>query len=93
MAMAACILFTLGLAVYIFFPDRHVAEQREKTRLEYLEEQKTNLYDNLRDLRFEHAAGKYAEGDYVAELSMLEAEAIEVVREIDRIGPDPRAAK
>ncbi len=84
-ALLACVLLTLGLAVYVFYPDRKVAAQSEKTRLEYLQERKTTLYDNLRDLHFEHRAGKYRDEDYTSERGALEAEAAAIVAEIEQL--------
>jgi hypothetical protein len=78
-----CSLFTLALIAYIFYPERQVAAQTEKTRLEYLRERKDVLYDNLRDLNFEYRAGKYREEEYAAERSVLEAEAAEVLGEME----------
>ena len=40
------------------------ASQRQKTRLDFLEERKEQLYENLRDLNFEYRAGKYPEEDF-----------------------------
>ena len=85
MILAICSLFTLALFIYVFFPDRNVAVQRVKTRLDFLEEQKTVLYDNLRDLNFEFRAGKYPEEDYVAQRAALEADAARVLAEIERL--------
>lgn len=81
----ACALLTLGVAAYIFFPEKKVTAQREKTRLEYLEEQKAALYENLRDLRFERASGKYSDAEFGAELAALEEEASVVVGEIETL--------
>ena len=86
MAVLACALLTVALAAYIFFPEKRVTAQREKTRLEYLEEQKAVLYENLRDLNFERAAGKYTDAEFAAERTTLESEAAAVVGEIDRLG-------
>ena len=85
MILAVCALFTVVLFVYVFYPDRNVAAQRVKTRLDFLEEQKTVLYDNLRDLNFEYRAGKYPEEDYTAQRAALEAEAAQVLSEIERL--------
>ena len=84
-AIVACALLSAALGVFIFFPQKRATEQREKTRLEYLEEQKTVLYENLRDLRFERASDKYSEEEFERERAKLEAEAAEVVREMDVI--------
>jgi hypothetical protein len=83
MILAICAVFTIALFVYVFYPERHVTVQRVKTRLDFLEEQKAVLYDNLRDLNFEFRAGKYPEEDYVAQRATLEAEAAQVLAEIE----------
>jgi hypothetical protein len=83
--LAVCAIFTLALFAYVFYPERNIAVQRVKTRLDFLEEQKIVLYDNLRDLNFEYRAGKYPEEDYVAQRAALEAEAAKVLTEIERL--------
>ncbi len=83
MILAVCAIFTFALFAYVFYPERNIAAQRVKTRLDFLEEQKIVLYDNLRDLNFEFRAGKYPEEDYVAQRAALEAEAAKVLAEIE----------
>jgi hypothetical protein len=91
--LAVCAIFTLALFAYVFYPERNVAAQCVKTRLDFLEERKAVLYDNLRDLNFEYRAGKYPEEDYVAQRAALEAEAAKVLAEIERLQqPAPRRA-
>ena len=85
MILAVCAVFTVALFLYVFYPDRNVAAQRVKTRLDFLEEQKVVLYDNLRDLNFEYRAGKYPEEDYTAQRAALEAEAAVVLSEMERL--------
>lgn len=87
MILLACALLTLSLLVYVFYPERQIAVQRVKTRLDFLLEQKVVLYDNLRDLNFEYRAGKYPVEDYTAQRATLEAEAAGVLAEIDRLQP------
>jgi hypothetical protein len=77
------------LAVYIFFPEKRVTAQREKTRLEYLEERKAVIYDNLRDLAFEHRSGKYRDEEFFTEQAALQSEAAEVVAEMDVLAVSP----
>ncbi|HEX3436710.1 MAG TPA: hypothetical protein VHT24_08065 [Pseudacidobacterium sp.] len=83
MTMIACGLLLIGVFVYVFYPERKVEAQTEKTRLDFLRERKDVLYDNLRDLNFEYRAGKYPEEDYAAQRASLENEAAEVLAEID----------
>ena len=66
--IAACVL-TLFLFVYIFWPERRAVRQAEKTRVDYLEERKEVIYENLRELRFEFMAGKHPEQDYEVQRS------------------------
>ena len=70
---------------YVFWPERHVEAQTEKTRLDFLEERRDVVYDNLRDLNFEYRAGKYPEEDYAAQRAALENEAADVLEEIDTL--------
>ena len=79
-AVLALILF-----VYAFWPDSVSTEQREKTRLDFLEEWKEQLYTNLRDLNFEFQAGKYPVEDYNQQRTLLENEAAAVLAEIDTL--------
>jgi hypothetical protein len=91
MMLAICAVFTLALFAYVFYPERNLATQRVKTRLDFLEERKAVLYDNLRDLNFEYRAGKYPEEDYIAQRAGLEAEAAHVLAEIEHLQqPTPR---
>ena len=92
MSIFACTLLVIALFAYIFWPAKS-PEQREKTRLDYLEERKEVVYDNLRDLNFEHRAGKYAEDDYAAQRATLENEAATILAEMDNLeasAPAPR---
>ena len=74
---------TLALLTYVFYPEKQVAAQTEKTRSEFLLERKDILYDNLRDLNFEFRAGKYRDDEYAAERATLEGEAADVVSELE----------
>jgi hypothetical protein len=76
-------LLALILSVYTFWPENVFASQREKTRLEYLLEQKDQLYENLRDLNFEFKAGKYPEEDFLTQRDLLERETAELMAEIE----------
>ncbi|HUX43780.1 MAG TPA: hypothetical protein VMV57_03420 [Terracidiphilus sp.] len=81
----AGIMLALALAVYTFWPENVFATQRQKTRLDYLLEQKEQLYENLRDLNFEFRAGKYPEEDFVAQREILENETAQLLAEIEHL--------
>jgi hypothetical protein len=86
-----CGLITLLLLGYVFYPERNVARQQEKSRLEFLEERRAVLFDNLRDLNFEYRAGKYREDEYARDRDELEHEAAAVVDEIEQLGGGARS--
>jgi len=73
----------ISLFLYTFWPENAFASQRQKTRLDYLQERKEQLYENLRDLSFEYRAGKYPEEDFVAQRTQLENETAQLLAEID----------
>jgi hypothetical protein len=80
--LLGCIL-ALALFAYTFWPEKHAAAQRQKTRLDFLEELKEQIYANIRELNFEYQAGKYPQEDYAAQRAILEKEAAGVLNEID----------
>jgi len=83
--IVAGFMLLIALMVYTFWPENAFASQREKTRLDFLFERKEQLYENLRDLNFEHRAGKYPEEDFEAQRALLENETAELLAEIDRL--------
>jgi hypothetical protein len=85
MSLFACLLLTIGLLAFIFWPERNPFVQADKTRLDYLRERKDAIYENLRDLNFEYLAGKYPEADYADQRRALEDEAATVLGEMDRL--------
>jgi len=80
-----CGLFTMILFFYVFYMEEEVWVGEEKTRLGYLYERKEVIYDNLRDLNFEYKAGKFPDADFQAMRSTLEAEAAQVLAEIEQL--------
>lgn len=85
MGAIAGVALTIGIFVYIFWPERNPFIQADKTRVDYLRERKDVIYENLRDLNFEYLAGKYPEQDYTEQRTGLEDEAARVIAEIDRL--------
>ncbi len=82
--IAGAVLF-VALFVYILWPEKIVVAQREKTRLDFLEEWKEQMYANLRDLHFEYQAGKYPLEDYEEQRALLENEAATVLAEMEML--------
>jgi hypothetical protein len=85
MSLLACLLLTLGVFAFMFWPERNPFVQADKTRLDYLRERKEVIYENLRDLNFEYLAGKYPEADYDDQRRGLEDEAAQVIAEMERL--------
>lgn len=84
-AMFGCTLFAALLFFYVFYQPGEVEAGEEKTRLMYLQERKDATYENLRDLSFEHKAGKLSESDYAVQRASLEDEAAAILAEMDSI--------
>ena len=78
-------VLALVLFFFTFWPEKNAAVQRQKTRLDFLEELKEQTYANLRDLNFEYQAGKYPQEDYAAQRAILEKEAATVLAEMDSL--------
>jgi len=85
MLIAACVVLTVGLFLYMFSLPAHVEHTPEKTRLAFLNERKEVVYENLRDLNFEYKAGKLPEADFHAMRGSLEDEAATLLAEIDAL--------
>jgi len=83
--LIAGVMLLVALFIYTFWPENVFASQREKTRLDYLQERKEQLYEILRDLNFEYRAGKYPEEDFVAQRELLEHETAQLMAEIDQV--------
>ncbi len=88
-----CFLFALALFVYVFYQPGAIARAPRKTRLSYLEERKEAVYENLRDLSFEHKAGKLSDDDYEQQRQGLEDEAAVILAEMEEIQAAPLPAK
>ena len=83
MGLLASAILLLTLFAYVFWPDENPFTQRDRTRLDFLEERRESVMNNLRDLSFEYRAGKYPEQDYATQRDILEREAAEILREMD----------
>lgn len=81
----AVLTLTIALFAYVFWPERNLFTQADKTRVDYLRERKDVIYENLRDLNFEYLAGKYPEADYNDQRRALEDEAARVISEMEAL--------
>lgn len=85
-ALGACFALATAVFLFVFYIQPDASDLApHRTKLDQLLERRDTIYDNLRDLKFEHRAGKYSEGDYELMKSSLENEAALVLTEIDQV--------
>lgn len=87
-----CFLFAIALFVYVFYQPGAVTQAPRKTRLSYLDERREAVYENLRDLSFEHKAGKLSDADYEQQRQGLENEAAVILAEMESLQRAPVAS-
>jgi len=90
LAVVACVALTAAVLIFVFMiqPDRGDSAPH-RSLLDQLMERRDIIYDNLRDLKFEYRTGKFAEVDYEQMKLTLEAEAAQVLAEIERVTESP----
>ena len=85
-ALGACFALAAAVFLFIFYIQPDASDLApHRTKLDQLLERRDSIYDNLRDLKFEHRAGKYSEGDYQLMMTSLENEAALVLTEIEQV--------
>jgi hypothetical protein len=84
--LSACVLLTLAAVTFVFWIEPDPGDSApHRSQLDQLMERRDSIYDNLRDLKFENRAGKYAEQDYEQMRDALENEAAQVLLEIENV--------
>jgi hypothetical protein len=84
--LGACFFLAFAVFLFIFYINPDASDLApHRTKLDQLLERRDTIYDNLRDLKFEHRAGKYSEGDYELMKDSLENEAAQVLTEIEQV--------
>jgi hypothetical protein len=85
-ALGACFALVAAVFLFVFYIHPDASDLApHRTKLDQLLERRETIYDNLRDLKFEHRAGKYSEGDYELMKISLENEAALVLTEIEQV--------
>jgi hypothetical protein len=94
-AVALIVLAALvALAVSVPLRRRGEAERREEARLQELRAAKEAKYREIRDAELDHQMGKLSRADWRAVDRELRGEAIEILRELDRLeGRSPEAGE
>ncbi len=86
LALLACIALTAAVLIFVFLIEPDASDSApHRSRLDQLMERRDTIYDNLRDLKFEHRTGKFAEQDYEQMRDTLETEAAMVLAEIETV--------
>lgn len=84
--LAACLVLTLAVLTFVFWIEPDPGDSApHRSQLDQLMERRDSIYENLRDLKFENRAGKYAEQDYEQMRESLENEAAQVLLEIENV--------
>lgn len=82
--MLACTALLVAMLAFLFFIRVDPADMApHRSRLDQLLERRDAIYENLRDLKFEHRAGKFSESDFNETQQALEREAARVLAEIE----------
>jgi hypothetical protein len=83
----ALVVLVAVVAVVLSLPLRHrgVEERREETRLGELRAAKEAKYREIRDAELDHQMGKLSREDWRSVDRDLRGEAIEILRELDRL--------
>jgi hypothetical protein len=87
--LVCCVMLAIATFFYVFYLPGKLFLGPEKTRAGYLRERKDAVYENLRDLNFEHKAGKIPNADYQSMKSSLQDEAATILAEIARLEKNP----
>lgn len=84
--LLACLALAAATLLFIFYIEPDASDSApHRSRLDQLLERRDTLYENLRDLKFEHRAGKFSEQDYEEMKKALETEAAVVLAEIENV--------
>jgi hypothetical protein len=84
--LSACLLLTLAALIFVFWIEPDAGDSApHRSQLDQLLERRDSIYENLRDLKFENRAGKYAQQDYEQMRDALENEAAQVLLEIENV--------
>ena len=86
--MTIAITCAVAIAVIIFIlgvRPKDLPEPEPESPFEHLDERKSAIYENLRDLQFEYRLGKLSDEDYQTTKRDLQKELAGVLAEVDKI--------
>jgi hypothetical protein len=86
----ACAALAAAVIVFIFAITADPSDSApHRSQLDQLLERRDAIYENLRDLKFEFRAGKFAQKDYDETRQSLETEAAMVIAKIEQATLSP----
>ncbi|MBI3404072.1 MAG: hypothetical protein HY046_01280 [Acidobacteria bacterium] len=90
--LLACLALAAATVIFIFWIERDPSDSApHRSRLDQMLDRRDAIYENLRDLRFEHRSGKFSEADYEGMRNSMETEAAIVLAEIEKLsGAEPQ---
>ena len=84
--LIACFALVAATLLFIFYIEPDASDSApHRSQLDHLLERRDTIYENLRDLKFEHRAGKFSEADYNEMRAALEKETALVLAEIENV--------
>jgi hypothetical protein len=88
MVLSAAVVLVVGTILFtLFVRSQDVPELPAVSPTAHLEERKSQIYENLRDLQFEFRLGKLSDADYQKTKVDLQRELAKVLAEIDAVKP------
>ena len=89
---SAVALIALTVAFTFLVRTNDIPQVEPVSPIRHLEERRSAIYENLRDLQFEYRVGKLSDADYQTTKTGLQRELAGVLAEMDRInGVQPNA--
>jgi hypothetical protein len=86
MLLSAAVVLVVGTILFtLFVRTQDVPEAPAVSPTAHLEERKSQIYENLRDLQFEFRLGKLSDADYQKTKVDLQRELAKVLAEIDAV--------
>ena len=84
--LISCVALAAATLIFIFYIEPDAGDSApHRSRLDSLLERRDAIFENLRDLKFEHRAGKFSEADFEHMRATLEKEAALVLAEIEKV--------
>ena len=87
MGLAAAVIAVVAATVFftLFVRAKDIPQPEPVSPARHLEERKSAIYENLRDLQFEYRVGKLSDEDYQSTKLGLQKELAAVIGEIDKV--------